>query len=277
MSRIKHLEIRGVRSFDPNDSQTISFYTPLTIIVGKNGCGKTTLIECLKYATTGEMPPNSKQGAFINDPKLSSSNKVKAQVRLTFYNIKGKRMQVVRGMELTQNKASKTQKTTQSTLMCIDDAKERSLTSTCSELDTEMPLHLGVSKAILENVIFCHQEEASWPLSEPAVLKKKFDDIFAATRYTKALDNIKSLKKDKTGDLKLQENELLHLKSSFVKSAKVKETKNQIHSLMIETELRIAALDGGEIEGVVESMTGYLLLNNEEVNGSKSKISEINV
>ena len=94
MSRIKHLEIRGIRSFDPNDSQTISFYTPLTIIVGKNGCGKTTLIECLKYATTGELPPNSKQGAFINDPKLSGSNKIKAQVRLTFYNIKGKRMQV---------------------------------------------------------------------------------------------------------------------------------------------------------------------------------------
>lgn len=257
MSRIKHLEIRGIRSFDPNDSQTISFYTPLTIIVGKNGCGKTTLIECLKYATTGELPPNSKQGAFINDPKLSGSNKVKAQVRLTFYNIKGKRMQVVRGMELTQNKASKTQKTTLSTLMCIDDAKERSLTSTCSELDTEMPLHLGVSKAILENVIFCHQEESYWPLSEPAILKKKFDEIFAATRYTKALDNIKSLKKDKTGDLKVQENELLHLKNSFSKSSKVRDTKNQVHSLMIETELRIATLDGGEIEGLVDQMTGY--------------------
>lgn len=45
-----------------------------------------------------------------------------------------------------------------------------------------MPKQLGVSKAILENVIFCHQEESNWPLSEPASLKKKFDDIFEATK-----------------------------------------------------------------------------------------------
>ena len=53
-------------------------------------------------------------------------------------------------------------------------------------------------------MIFCHQEESYWPLSEPAVLKKKFDEIFAATRYTKALDNIKSLKKEKAADLKVR-------------------------------------------------------------------------
>ena len=31
---------------------------------------------------------------------------------------------------------------------------------------------IGVSKAVLESVIFCHQEESSWPLQEGAVLKK---------------------------------------------------------------------------------------------------------
>ncbi len=29
-----------------------------------------TIIEALKYATTGEHPPNSKGGAFIHDPKV---------------------------------------------------------------------------------------------------------------------------------------------------------------------------------------------------------------
>lgn len=43
-------------------------------------------------------------------------------------------------------------------------------------------MQFGVSKAILENVIFCHQEESNWPLSEPTPLKKKFDDIFEATK-----------------------------------------------------------------------------------------------
>ncbi len=40
-------------------------------------------------------------------------------------------------------------------------------------------------QAVLENVIFVHQEDSNWPLAEGQVLKKKFDDIFAATKYTK--------------------------------------------------------------------------------------------
>lgn len=54
---------------------------------------------------------------------------------------------------------------------------------------------MGVSKAILNNVIFCHQEEANWPLLEKAKVKQKFDDIFCATRYNKALEEIKNLRK----------------------------------------------------------------------------------
>ena len=75
-------------------------------------------------------------------------------------------------------------------------------------MDTEIPHLLGVSKAVLENVIFCHQEESYWPLSEPAALKKKFDDIFEATKYTKALDNIKGIRKELMVDLKVERERL---------------------------------------------------------------------
>jgi len=47
----------------------------------------------------------------------------------------------------------------------------------------EIPLLLGVSKAVLENVIFCHQEDSYWPLAGAAALKKKFDAIFEATKW----------------------------------------------------------------------------------------------
>ena len=38
---------------------------------------------------------------------------------------------------------------------------------------------------MLDNVIFVHQEESNWPLADGATLKKKFDEIFSATKYTK--------------------------------------------------------------------------------------------
>ena len=54
-------------------SQVIEFYAPLTMIVGANGCGKTTIIECLKYACTGTLPPGARNGqSFVHDPKAST-------------------------------------------------------------------------------------------------------------------------------------------------------------------------------------------------------------
>lgn len=49
---------------------------------------------------------------------------------------------------------------------------------------------------------FSHQEDANWPLQEGAVLKKRFDDIFDSTRYTKALEVFSKLKKEYTAKVK---------------------------------------------------------------------------
>ena len=45
-------------------------------------------------------------------------------------------------------------------------------------------------QAVLENVVFVHQEESLWPLADGATIKKKFDDIFAATKYTKVCNGV---------------------------------------------------------------------------------------
>lgn len=72
----------STNSFDVK-YQKIQFASPLTLIVGANGCGKTTIIECIKYALTGEYPPNSNMGQnFLNDPKQNGLNEVKGYVRL---------------------------------------------------------------------------------------------------------------------------------------------------------------------------------------------------
>ena len=89
MVGLDRLVIRGIRSFDDKSIQKIDFYSPVTVIVGHNGSGKTTIIECLKYATTGDQPPNTRGGSFIHDPKLSNEQEVKALVMLNFYAANG--------------------------------------------------------------------------------------------------------------------------------------------------------------------------------------------
>ncbi|KAJ8871344.1 hypothetical protein PR048_027661 [Dryococelus australis] len=75
MARLEKLCLKGVRSYGPfdDDEQCVSFMSPITLIMGQNGSGKTTVIEALKYATTGDAPPGSMRGqSFIHDPKLSA-------------------------------------------------------------------------------------------------------------------------------------------------------------------------------------------------------------
>ncbi|KLU84030.1 DNA repair protein RAD50 [Magnaporthiopsis poae ATCC 64411] len=203
MSRIDQLNIRGIRSFGVGSAENVKFHTPLTLIVGENGCGKTTIIECLKYATTGEQPPNSKGGAFIHDPKIDGESQTKAQVKLQFFSTIGEKLVVTRSMSLTWAKKKATAKTLDGTLKIYNGPDTVSLSKKNADLDRMIPDKMGVPAAILESVIFCHQEDSLWPLSEPSVLKKKFDELFEAVKYTKAIDALKVLRKKHGDDLRL--------------------------------------------------------------------------
>ncbi|KAL5208788.1 hypothetical protein ABZP36_033223 [Zizania latifolia] len=205
MSTVDKMLIKGIRSFDPENRNVITFFKPLTLIVGPNGAGKTTIIECLKLSCTGELPPNSRSGhTFIHDPKVAGETETKGQIKLRFKTAAGRDVVCIRSFQLTQ-KASKMEfKAIESVLQTINPhtGEKVCLSYRCADMDREIPALMGVSKAILENVIFVHQDESNWPLQDASTLKKKFDDIFSATRYTKALEVIKKLHKEQAQEIK---------------------------------------------------------------------------
>lgn len=110
-------------------------------------------------------------------------------------------MVVTRSLQLTVKKTARVQKTLEGQLLMIKEGERTAISSRVAELDQIMPQYLGVSKAILDSVIFCHQDESLWPMSEPSALKKKFDEIFEALKYTKAIENIKLLRKKQIEEL----------------------------------------------------------------------------
>lgn len=230
MSTVDKMLIKGIRSFDPENKHVITFFRPLTLIVGPNGAGKTTIIECLKLACTGELPPNSRSGhTFIHDPKVAGETETKGQIKLRFKTAAGKDVVCIRSFQLTQ-KASKMEfKALESVLQTINPhtGEKVCLSYRCADMDREIPALMGVSKAILENVIFVHQDDSNWPVQDPSTLKKKFDDIFSATRYTKALEVIKKLHKDQAQEIKTYKLKLENLQTLKDAAYKLRESISQ--------------------------------------------------
>ncbi|KAI5644326.1 AAA domain-containing protein [Phthorimaea operculella] len=258
MADIKSLAVRGVRSFGPdeNDEQRISFEKPLTLILGQNGCGKTTIIECLRYAITGQMPPGSRNECFVHDAKVNRSTEVLGQVKVKLTNAKNKQLEVSRSMKVTALAKKKTVfKTLDSFLSVVDEnGGVKDISSRCTDLDRVMLEELGVPKAILNSVIFCHQEDSSWPLDEGKKVKERFDEIFDADKYSDCFERLRKLRKEYVQNLKLLELEVTHLTERKQDVDKKKLEAVNTETKISESELKVAELST-ELKPITEKLT----------------------
>lgn len=78
----------------------------------------------------------------------------------------------------------------------------------CADVDTHCQEILGVSAPIINNVIFCHQENSSWPLEDGKKLKEKFDEIFDSTMYNKCIETLIKLVKSRKEQVKILKEQL---------------------------------------------------------------------
>lgn len=168
--------------------------------MGENGCGKTTIIECIKYALIGEVPPGSQKGqSFVHHPKIFNNLQCKGQVKLRLLKPNGDKVTVCRSMKTSIPNRSSTSalkfETLDATIHTESDGGAKSISNRCVDVNAEMADVMQVSKAIINNVLFCHQEDSNWPLEESKKLKERFDNIFGTTEYNKAIDKIIKLKK----------------------------------------------------------------------------------
>ncbi|KAA3671939.1 DNA repair protein RAD50 [Paragonimus westermani] len=271
MALVERMSILGIRSFDHETMQKIEFFTPVTLILGHNGTGKTevsfclqTIIECLKYATTGDLPPGSKTGcSFIHDPRVARETEVKAKVTLQIRDVQGQPMVISRALVATQRDKNK-----QGTLKTLDgsikrqlpDGRHTSISSKCAELDSEMITSLGVSKAVLENVIFCHQEDSNWPLQEAKTVKQRFDDLFASSRYVKALDAIRKCKQEKDSNIRIYKTELKHLGKSREEANKLRNERQNLQQSIANKQRTLTSVQQKLDPVVVSYSYSYISL-----------------
>jgi DNA repair protein RAD50 len=112
-------------------------------------------------------------------------------VRLEVLDSRGNKVQTSRRVKVTvKDKMGNLTKKEMDSTIKITDVKGcmKEISSKCADTKVEMCRIMGVSEAILNTVILCHQEDSCWPLDEGKKVKEKFDAIFNTTMYIKCLD-----------------------------------------------------------------------------------------
>lgn len=133
-----------------------------------------------------------------------------------------------------------------------------------------------------------HQEDSLWPLSDAKTLKDKFDDIFAATRYTKALESIFKLRKEKATEIKIMEADLKVMESSLEQAHKVRkhETTRKRRGVCARllTHPPSAACVCAQLEDDLESTKASIKLKtdkssslSEEIKSLENKLAKLGV
>ncbi|CAG9465324.1 unnamed protein product [Pedinophyceae sp. YPF-701] len=258
MSTVDKLLIKGIRAFGSDRDAVIVFSKPLTLIVGHNGAGKTTIIECLKQATTGDMPPNTRNGGgFVHDPKVAGTSETKGQIKLKITTARGIPLIINRNFQVKlQKKSGQTFKSLDATVQTRNQrtGEAESLSYKNADMDRMVPNMMGVSKAILENVVFVHQEDSNWPLGEPAALKKRFDEIFAATKYSKAIEQLGRVKKEQAQAAKEGKLKLATLESHQAQAARLREDvrSNEDNARRLEEQMGAQRAAVEELERALE-------------------------
>ena len=328
MSHLQKLTIKGVRSFDPDSQQEITFF-PLTLIHGPNGSGKTTIIEALKYATTGTLPDNCNSGrSFVHDVKFADKATIKGKVRLQYTDVDQRPTVVCRRMQTSfrqpRNGQPQTVTFTQlnSVIKRLDEgggrhphryaihnannvnkntpenakaaaagtttttpslsspltpstpspspspslpslppppspsasaaAKANASTPTTpansnapapGDINNEVLASLGVNRALLNSVIFCHQEDTNWPLAEGKVLRERLNGVFGTDGYLERLEQIRQARDRETKAYYVLEREVQHVVLAKRKEAIKRKELSDEQARTDQEKRRVAELE----------------------------------
>ncbi|GFE55053.1 DNA repair rad50 [Babesia ovis] len=197
---------------------------------------------------SGILPPNSDRGkSFVHDCKLSEEREVRAQITLSVETHNKDMVHATRKYSIIRDKSMPNKSTFKAgeTLMRVRpvDGEETSVGMKPSDLDNSLPSIMGLSKALIDSVIFCHQDESNWALDDVAKVKAKFDHLLETSRYTKAMAALNKTKREQDEAIKREKSKLELAKAQV---AQVADLKNQISTnteAIAQAKTNIASLE----------------------------------
>lgn len=244
-------KIRGVRSYSPLEEnvQTIEFM-PLTLIVGSNGSGKTSVIESLKFIISGDEPPLSdSRRNFLHtsrDPKKEGPKSgAYASIELIFQNSHDEtctaRRDISRPGPATSVKANPTPSI--SSAYRIGNGTWRDVHRQDDWSKTIPRLFNLPNQALLNHVILCHQDDNLWCMSDSGTVKQIFDRILGCEQYKREIKHIEAEIKNCKTELSLAERDLVHTEEKVKQKFNLISQKDDLQREILKTKGDIKKLE----------------------------------
>ena len=178
-----------LKNFKSHADTTLDFNPGISLIVGENGAGKSSIFEAISFALFKSYTTKS-----INDLVRSNKNtgdKIKMVVKLSFVS-NGTEYMVERTITLTKSGSKPT-----SNLYKIVDGEEEIYVSGNKEVDKEIEVILSMDSSTFLNAIHIRQGEIAELIDKtPAKRKKLIGKLLRLEELEKAYDNLPKISED---------------------------------------------------------------------------------
>lgn len=194
--RIDHIKIHNIRSYREIE---MDFLRGVNLILGENGTGKSTIIECIGYCVFNSKPEDLK--AFLRQGCQ------KGEVAVSFTLGQGKRYQSIR----TLRRSGQNNSWRLFDLSCneeLDLQGERDITDFLKqEMGMEPSMNLA---ALFSDIIGANQNELTTPFLQPKREREKtFNRLLMVEDYEKAADRFRTAIRELEQEIALKHTEAL--------------------------------------------------------------------
>ncbi len=229
------IESIKIINFLSHENTEITFEQGINIITGKNGAGKTSILDAIKFALFGESRNNEKNNELIKKGKNFF------EITLNF-NVNGEHYEVYRHFGLKKAKNAER----------LAYVKKNGVIAaeTYEGANAEITRILNVSRDVFKNSVFVEQGQMDSLISgTPKERKTMFSDIIGLTSLSRSADHLREI----IGTLR---EEMTLLQSS---SERLEQTKKDIEKFQAEKKSSIESMfraknEAGKYSGKLEEL-----------------------
>ncbi len=236
------------------------FYDGITMIIGHNGAGKSSMIDAIVFALFGP------KGEYVRGKKaedLIKKGKMFASVELHF-SMGENHYTVFRKVSMKKTDTA-----------AYLEMNGKRIIDTISGVDQEIEIILGVSKDIFMNSVFVKQGEMDSLIDEdPAKRKELFGKLIGIDRLTKSSKTVAEFVKELESEKAvIQESikELEPLKQSVIETS---QRKNDLAEKLVQAVKELE--EAGKILSSVDQKRTDLLRKQTELNAYNEELRRIN-